>query len=125
MVYGENEAEYGNPINTTLPRDKKFYTYNKLKDIYLAGLSYKDLINKFNISPKDLETYLPEEEKNINKAKVEVHYLGYYLNGILRTAIIMQLKMEILKYHLKEPRTYSRYNSIDEKLMIFIIILQE
>ena len=81
VFYGENEAEYGNPINTTLTpaRDKKFYTYNKLKDIYLAGLSYKDLINKFNISPKDLETYLPEEEKNINKAKVEVHYLGYYL----------------------------------------------
>jgi len=37
--YGENEAEYGNPLadNATSLRDKSYYTMNNLNDMYLAA----------------------------------------------------------------------------------------
>ena len=37
VFYGENEAEYGNPVSDNLNslRDKSYYTYEKIKDIYL------------------------------------------------------------------------------------------
>ena len=109
LFYGENEVEYGNPISNsfTPSRNKKFFTYNKLKDIYLAGISYKDLINKFKIPPKDLATYLPDEEKNMGK--VEVHYLGYYLKWDPQESYF-QISPE------RTPGTYSRYSSIDDKI---------
>ena len=36
IFYGENEAEYGNPIadNSTSLRDKSFFTLNNLEDMY-------------------------------------------------------------------------------------------
>jgi N-acetyl sugar amidotransferase len=41
IFYGENEAEYGNPIadNLTSLRDKSYFTFNNLNDIYLGGTS--------------------------------------------------------------------------------------
>ena len=119
VFYGENEAEYGNPINTTLTptRNSKFFTYDKLKDIYLAGFNYKDLVNKFKISPKDLETYLPDEEKDIVKAKVQVHYLGYYLKWHPQDCYYYTVKNSNFKISPERtPGTYSRYNSIDDKI---------
>ncbi len=119
VFYGENEAEYGNPINTSLTpkRSSKFYSYNKLKDIYLAGFSYKDLINKFKISPKDLSTYLPEEEKNIIKSKVQVHYLGYYLKWHPQDCYYYTIKNSNFQISPERtPGTYSKYNSLDDKI---------
>src|SRR5438552_7269542 len=40
IFYGENEAEYGNPIadNQSSLRDKSYFVMRKLSDAYLAGL---------------------------------------------------------------------------------------
>ncbi|MFL2851933.1 MAG: N-acetyl sugar amidotransferase [Candidatus Pelagibacter sp.] len=119
VLYGENEVEYGNPISNSLTpsRNKKFFTYNKLKDIYLAGISYKDLINKFKIPPKDLATYLPDEEKNMHKEKVEVHYLGYYLKWHPQYNYYYSVKNGNFQISPERtPGTYSRYSSIDDKI---------
>ncbi len=45
IFYGENEAEYGNPIadNATSLRDASFHTYENLDQIRLAGLSLAEL----------------------------------------------------------------------------------
>ena len=119
VFYGENEAEYGNPISTALTptRSSKFFTYNKLEDIYLAGYKYKDLINKFKISPKELKTYLPDEENDIIKDKIEVHYLGYYLKWHPQDCYYYAVKNSNFKISPERtPGTYSKYNSIDDKI---------
>ena len=48
VFYGENEAEYGNPIsdNATSLRDKSFYTISHLDEIYLGGVTLKELQEK-------------------------------------------------------------------------------
>ncbi|MFN5885177.1 MAG: N-acetyl sugar amidotransferase, partial [Bacteroidota bacterium] len=45
IFYGENEAEYGNPIadNASSLRDKSYYAINNMDDIYLGGVSIKEL----------------------------------------------------------------------------------
>ena len=44
VFYGENEAEYGNPIadNMTSLRDKSYFTYKNIDDLYLAGVSVRE-----------------------------------------------------------------------------------
>ena len=119
VFYGENEAEYGNPINTTLTpkRNSKFFSYDKLKDIYLAGFSYRDLVNKFKIPEKELETYLPEEKEKITKSRVQVHYLGYYLKWHPQDCYYYAVKNSNFQISPERtPGTYSKYNSIDDKI---------
>ena len=43
VFFGENEAEYGNPVSDNLNslRDKSYYTYENIKDIYLGGTSFR------------------------------------------------------------------------------------
>ena len=81
IFYGENEAEYGNPIadNNTSLRDKSYYSFENLDDIFLGGVSIKDLINKYNVKLNDLISFLPLSVKELEKSNIEVHYLGYYL----------------------------------------------
>ena len=55
MVYGENEAEYCNPIadNMTSLRDKAIFASENIENIYLGGVSIHDLI-KIQTFKKDL-----------------------------------------------------------------------
>jgi len=81
IFYGENEAEYGNPIadNASSLRDRSFYELRDLSEVYLAGCSIPELIEKYGLSLNDLMAYLPPPGEELEKAKIEVHYLGYYL----------------------------------------------
>ena len=80
VFYGENEAEYGNPIadNSKSIRDKSFYTTNKNSEMCLVGIKIKDLIKDYNISYKDLLTYLPINEKELLKK-----ILKFIISGII------------------------------------------
>ena len=81
IFYGENEAEYGNPIadNATSLRDKSFYTMKNLDEIYLGGVSIPELMEKYDLPLAELMAFLPPDYKEVEKTKMEVHYLGYYI----------------------------------------------
>src|SRR3989344_4164090 len=59
IFYGENEAEYGNPIadNASSLRDKSYFAMNHLNDMYLAGVSVPELREKYKIDLNDLMTF--------------------------------------------------------------------
>jgi len=71
VFYGENEAEYGNPIaeNNNSLRKKSYYVTKNYNKIFLAGLSIKELNKKYNLKIKDLILFLPPEEKQLLKKK--------------------------------------------------------
>ena len=56
VFFGENEAEHGNPIadNNSSLRDKSYFTYNNINNLFLGGVKINDLINKFNLRKKIL-----------------------------------------------------------------------
>jgi N-acetyl sugar amidotransferase len=119
IFYGENEAEYGNPIadNYTSLRDKSYYSYKNLDEIYLGGISIKELKEKFNVPLNDLLSFLPADAKELEKSKIEVHYLGYYLRWTPQE--VYYYAVENTGFHARPFRTqgtYSKYNSIDDKI---------
>lgn len=119
VFYGENEAEYGNPIadNTTALRDWKYFTYEDKKNIFLAGTSISDLKEYFGVNQGDLHLYMPAEPELIEKEKVEVHYLGYYLKWHPQAAYYYAV--ENGGFTASPERTegsYTKYCSIDDKI---------
>ncbi len=119
IFYGENEAEYGNPILDTKKstRTKEFFTSKNLENIYISGIKIKDLINEHNISIKDLMPYLPMEEEEFNKSKSQIHYLGYYLKWTPQEIYYYSNENAGFKARpYRSQGTYSKYISIDDKV---------
>jgi len=119
VFYGENEAEYGNPKADAQKsqRDWSYFTAEDKSKIFIGGTSFKDLTHKYGIEEYELQPYLPANPKELKKIGIQVHYLGYYLKWHPQGAY----------YYAKEhgnfqtspertPGTYSKYNSIDDKI---------
>lgn len=119
IFYGENEAEYGNPIadNASSLRDKSFYEMNNLSEVYLSGFSILELMDKHGLSHNDLMAYLPAPVEDLEKAKIEVHYLGYYLKWTPQEVYYYAVENTGFQSRpFRTEGTYSKYNSIDDKI---------
>jgi len=119
IFYGENEAEYGNPIadNASSLRDKSFYEMRDLSEVYLSGFSIPELIEKHGLSLNDLMAYLPAPVEDLEKAKIEVHYLGYYLKWTPQEVYYYAVENTGFQARpFRSEGTYSKYNSIDDKI---------
>ena len=119
IFYGENEAEYGNPIadNASSLRDKAYFAMSHIDDMVLAGLPVRELIEKHKIPLVDLMTYLPSPADELAKSNIEVHYLGYYLKWTPQECYYYA--SENIGFEARPFRTegtYSKYNSIDDKI---------
>lgn len=119
IFYGENEAEYGNPIadNNSSLRDKSYYSYNEIDDMFLGGVTVRELIENYNLNMSDLEAFLPIREKEIEKTNIQVHYLGYYLKWTPQEVYYYAVENTGFKARpFRTQGTYSKYNSIDDKI---------
>ncbi|WP_404304861.1 N-acetyl sugar amidotransferase [Neorhodopirellula lusitana] len=119
VFYGENEAEYGNPIadTSTSLRSKSFHTFENLDGIYLGGVSIAELIEKYDISLADLMCFLPAQKEEVSRVDVQVHYLGYYLKWTPQEVYYYAVENTGFKARpFRTQGTYSKYNSIDDKI---------
>jgi len=119
IFYGENESEYGNPIadNMTSLRDKSYFTYSHLDEIFLGGVSVKELIEKYNLKLTDIMSFLPANESDFKENNIEVHYLGYYLKWTPQENYYYAVENTGFKARpFRTQGTYSKYNSIDDKM---------
>ncbi|MDC0059783.1 N-acetyl sugar amidotransferase [Pelagibacteraceae bacterium] len=121
IFYGENEAEYGNPISTVHKAGVKrslFSVKNKEnEEMFFGGISMRDLINNFGLKKVDFKPYMPADIENIEKNKIEFHYLGYYLKWHPQSCYYYSV--EHGNFEASPERTsgtYSKYNSIDDKM---------
>jgi hypothetical protein len=119
IFYGENEAEYGNPIadNTTSLRDKSYFTMQHMDEMFLGGVSIAELRESYGVDLADLMVYLPAPVDEIEKADIEVHYLGYYLKWTPQESYYYAVEHTGFKARpFRTQGTYSKYNSIDDKI---------
>lgn len=119
VFYGENEAEYGNPIadTDTAKRDWKYFTADDKSKIFLGGTSVADLKDQFGLNDIDLEAYLPANPDQIEQQGVDVHYLGYYLKWHPQSCYYYSVEHGGFEASPERtPGTYSKYNSIDDKI---------
>lgn len=119
VFYGENEAEYGNPIadNSESLRDKSYFTYQNLDDMYLGGLPINQILEEHDIDLVDLNTFLPLPSDEFEKTNIQIHYLGYYLKWIPQEAYYYAVENTNFKARpFRTQGTFSKYNSIDDKI---------
>ncbi len=119
IFYGENEAEYGNPVASadSAKRDWSYFTAPSQKDIYLGGVSVADIKGQFGLEQQDLIPYLPANPEDIEKKNVEVHYLGYYLKWHPQSCYYYSVEHGGFEASPERtPGTYSKYNSIDDRI---------
>lgn len=119
VFYGENEAEYGNPIADTATslRDRSYHTFSNLDDIYLGGVSVSELTSRYDVKLNDLMCFLPAPADELAASGVQVHYLGYYLRWTPQE--VYYYAVENCGFRARPFRTqgtYSKYNSIDDKI---------
>jgi hypothetical protein len=119
VFYGENEAEYGNPIadTETAKRDWSYFTAADKSKIFLGGTSLKDLNEKFGVEEYEFQPYLPANPEEITRQKIEVHYLGYYLKWHPQSCYYYAVEHGGFQASPERtPGTYSKYNSIDDRI---------
>jgi N-acetyl sugar amidotransferase len=119
VFYGENEAEYGNPIadNSSSLRDRSFHTFKHIDELYLGGVSIAELKEKHNVSISDLMAFLPAPAEELERANIQVHYLGYYLRWTPQEVYYYAVENTGFKARpFRTQGTYSKYNSIDDMI---------
>jgi N-acetyl sugar amidotransferase len=119
VFYGENEAEYGNPIGDTesAKRDWSYFTSDDQDNIHLGGVSVYDLKSHFGVDASDLQPYLPADPNKIENLGVEVHYLGYYKKWHPQECYYYAVEHGGFEASPERtPGTYSKYNSIDDQI---------
>ena len=119
IFYGENEAEYGNPIADTgsARRDHAYFSSSADSDIYLGGTSLASLKEDYGVRAADLALYKPADPADLERAGIEVHYLGYYLKWHPQSAYYFAVENGGFEPSPERtPGTYSKYNSIDDRI---------
>jgi N-acetyl sugar amidotransferase len=119
VFYGENEAEYGNPSADaeSAQRAWSYFSSNERRNIYLGGVSLQDLQAQFGVEGNDLQPYLPANPLELVNKKVEVHYLGYYLRWHPQGCYYYSAEHGGFQASPERtPGTYSKYNSIDDRI---------
>jgi len=119
IFYGENEAEYGNPIadNATSLRDASFYTMSNLEECYLAGVRLPELMERHNLELNDIASYLPVPYQEMEGKDLQVHYMGYYVKWTPQEAYYYSVEHTGFQARpFRTEGTYSKYSSIDDKI---------
>lgn len=119
IFYGENEAEYGNPIadNQDAQRSYDYFAASGDGEMFLGGQSVASLKTDFAMTEADLSPYLPSDISPLQKIGAEVHYLGYYLKWHPQSAYYFAVENGGFRASPERTvGTYSKYNSIDDKI---------
>ena len=119
VFYGEDEAEYGNPISDTktAERSAEYFSSEDSKNLYLGGTLIQELIEDYGLKKVDLDPYLPISRDLLSKTDVAVHYLGYYTPWHPQGAYYYSVENGgFIPSPERTPGTYSKYNSIDDKI---------
>ena len=119
VFFGENEAEYGNPIadNERSLRDKAYFTMQDLSEVYLSGVAVPELFSQYNLTLNDLSAYLPLDHQELEDTRLQVHYLGYYLKWTPQESYYYAVENTGFEANpVRTEGTYSKYNSLDDRI---------
>jgi len=119
VFYGENEAEYGNPgvDAENAQRDWAYFSSSDQSKVVLGGVPVSELKSQFGVDQNDLQPYLPADPNHLADKKVEVHYLGYYLRWHPQACYYYAVEHGGFQASPERtPGTYSKYNSIDDRI---------
>lgn len=118
VFYGEHHAEYGAPkgedeSSVVLP---KYLTGSVTPETRISGLTLPELA-AHGIGERDLDIYMPMSPAEYAASGIETHFLGYFLRWDPQEIFYYAQKNTGFKPNDRRTEgTYSKYNSIDDKL---------
>ena len=119
VMYGENQAEYGNKIdeNNIPVMDNNFFTVSDPLILKLGGLTIEKIMTDYGYELTDFEPYLPLKISEIQKSDIEVHYLGYYIKWDPQECFYYAVENTGFESNTERTEgSYSKYSSIDDKI---------
>ena len=119
VFYGENPVEYGNrqEVDFGGAKESSFFSAKDVGDLYISGYSLRELRDSFGLAAVDLEPYLPIEAGRLEKAKINVQYLGHYLPWHPQECYYYAVENGGFEAAPERSAgTYSKYSSIDDKI---------
>ena len=122
IMYGENQAEYGNPLDENLNpfMDLNYYSIDDPLKIKFAGISLKEIINNTKFSLSDFNIYIPPKTSEIINKKIKVSYLGYFEKWDPQECYYYAVDNTGFRpSYERSIGTYSRYTEIDDKIVPF------
>lgn len=120
IMYGENQAEYGNNVKDNWSPFMKpdFFTHEEPLEMLMGGVKIKDIISKYNFSLNDFRPYIPPTNKEIQDLDIKVSYLGYFERWDPQECYYYSVENTGFSASpFRSPGTYSKYAEIDDKLV--------
>jgi N-acetyl sugar amidotransferase len=124
VFYGETPGQYGQRVS--VERQSRFndsddapgfrLRYDATR-FHLGGVPIEDVIAQHKLSMADLSPYLPADGKELAEAKIEFHFLGYYIKWIPQEAYYYATEHTGFQANPERSEgTYSKYSSLDDKI---------
>ena len=119
VMYGENQAEYGNDANENFrpTMDPSFHSKRSLSDIRFGGETVRSIINSSRFTIDDFSPYIAPDTRELETDGIEVHYLGYYLKWDPQECFYYAAENTGFSPNTERTEgSYSKYSSIDDKI---------
>ncbi|MBI4369355.1 MAG: N-acetyl sugar amidotransferase [Elusimicrobia bacterium] len=119
IIFGENSAEYGNPLadNSSSLMEKAYYISENLDQVYIGGVALRELKERHGLTMNELYPYLPLYGNDLKEHNIEVHFMGYYVKWIPQENYYHAVEhMNFEANTFRTEGTYSKYSSIDDKV---------
>ena len=118
VFYGENAAEYGTvegeDASSLVPL--KYISGGITEKTRIAGCTFKEL-ETHGISADDIKPYLPLNTDDFERGNIEAHYLGHFLKWVPQECYYYAVEhTNFCPNPERSEGTFSKYNSIDDKL---------
>ena len=123
VIYGENQAEYGNKLEDNLSHymNNQFFSVEddfNFKDIKFGGKSVQSIIDKKKFRFEDFSSYLPLRKKEVLESQIHMIFLGYFEKWDPQECFYYS--SENTGFRPAKERsdgTYSKYTEIDDKIV--------
>lgn len=128
IFYGESPGEYGRKVSHLIKEfggkinsTQKGYELDPLlgkdfKDVYLGGKKVNEYLEE-GVRLSDLQSYEPIKPEIVEKNKIKFYFLGYFLKWVPQENYYFAVeKINFTPNNERTEGTYSKYNSIDDKI---------
>ncbi len=122
VIYGENQAEYGNPIeqNNSPFMKPDFFVSDDPLAMKFGGVSVAEIIATTDFTLNDFQAYIPITSGELEKSGMKMTYLGFFEKWDPQS--VYYYVSENTGFSPSPERsegTYSRYTEIDDKIVPF------
>jgi N-acetyl sugar amidotransferase len=125
VIYGENQAEYGNKMSDNQDYEMKndFFSIENdfdLNSLKIAGMKIEEHIKNTDFDLKEFAPYFPIKNSEIKEKKIKMVYLGFFEKWDPQECYYYACKNTGFKAaDSRSEGTYSKYTEIDDKIVPF------